>query len=231
MKISGSVALVTGANRGLGKEFARALLAAGAKKVYAGARDPQTVDLPGVIPVKLDVTNSRDVAAASQSLGDVTLVINNAGIYRRYDLRGDNPGDVVRETFETNVFGLLAVSRAFAPVLAAHGGGAIVNMLSVLAWAAFPGTMVYSASKAAALMITDGLRTELADQGTQVTAIHAGYIDTAMASGVQAPKTSPKAVAARSLRGIEAGETEILVDAISAQVKSTLSLPKPTFGK
>lgn len=231
MKISGAVVLVTGANRGLGKELVRALLAAGAKKVYAGARDVSSVDVPGAVPVRLDVTKADEVEAAAKSLTDVTLVINNAGIYRNYTI-GDKPSsDVLRESFETNVFGLLSVSRAFAPVLARNGGGGIANMLSVLAWIAFPGTMVYSASKAAALLITEGLRAELQSQGTQVVAIHAGYIDTEMMAGVQVAKNDPQVVAKKILDGINAGEQEILIDEISAQVKSSLSAPKPSFKK
>jgi len=231
MKIQGSVALVTGANRGLGRALVLALQAAGAKKIYGGARNPQTVTIPGVVPVKLDVTSADDIEAAAQALGDVTVLFNNAGIFRNYDLSGENSGDVVRESFETNVFGLLAVSRAFAPVLGRNGGGAIANMLSVMAWLALPGTMVYSASKAAGLLITEGLRAELGGQGTQVTAIHAGYIDTEMVAGVQAPKIDPKTVAQRIVEGVNNGAQEILVDEISAQVKTTLSAPKPAFGR
>jgi len=228
MKIQGSVALVTGANRGLGLAFAQALLAAGARKVYAGARNPQSVTLPGVIPVELDVTKPEQIEAAALSLGDVNLLINNAGIYRDSSLSGDDPTAVTRETFETNFYGVLAVTKAFGPILAANGGGAVANMLSVLSWVALPGSLAYSASKAAALLLTDATRLELAAQGTQVLAIHAGYIDTNLVADVDAPKTRPAVVARKTLEALEAGRQEILIDEISGQVKSQLSAPKPT---
>lgn len=229
MNWKNTVALVTGANRGLGKEIAEALSKAGVKKVYGGARDPLAVKSAGVIPVKLDVTHQDEIEAAARSLGDVNLVINNAGIYRAYEVLGTNEGDPVRDTFEANVFGVLDVSRAFAPVLLKNGGGAIANVLSVLSWVAFPGTLVYSASKAAAWMVTEGLRAELGPQGVQVTGIHAGYIDTDMMAQVDVPKNDPQVVAQKILAGLARGDQEILIDDISAQVKSSLSGAKPAF--
>jgi len=184
-----------------------------------------------VVPVQLDVTKADQVAAAARELTDVTLVINNAGIYRSFSITGQDSFDVVRESFETNVIGPLAVSRAFAPILAQNGGGAIANMLSVLSWIAFPGTSAYSASKAAALLITEGLRAELAAQKTQVTAIHAAYIDTDMMSGANVPKNDPVEVAQKILTGLVTGDQEILIDEISATTKSMLHLPKPAVGR
>ena len=222
MKIQNSIALVTGANRGLGRAFAQALLAAGAKKVYAAARDTASIDLDGVVPLRLDVTNAAEVAAAVQQAGDASIVINNAGILRGAPIVGDGAADL-RAEMETNFFGTLQVSRAFAPVLARNGGGALVNVLSVLSWVNLPGTALYSASKAAAWSLTNGLRQELRASGTQVVALHVGYMDTDMAKNVQSPKSNPFDVANLVLDAIEHGRDEVLADAISRQVKSGLS--------
>ena len=218
MKIQGSTALVTGANRGLGLAYARALLAAGAKKVYAAARDPSTVTLPGVVPVKLDVIHPAEVAAAAAQCGDVDLVINNAGVTTGGEpLLGDEAA--LRQTMEINLYGILAVSQAFAPVLKKNGGGALVNMLSALSWISLPSTGIYSVTKAAAWALSNGLRNELRGQGTQVVSVHAGYIDTDMVRHVDAPKTSPEAIAAAVIAGIEAGDEEVLADDTARQVK------------
>ena len=235
MKIKDSVAFVTGANRGLGAAFAKALLAAGAKKVYAAARDPASVDIPGVHPVRLDVTRPGEVLAAARDFRDVTLVINNAGISNgRSLLDGQASLDAFRAEFEVNTFGLLAVSQAFAPHLAAKGGGAIVNVLSALSWATLPGTGSYSATKAASWALTNGLRQDLKAQGTQVVALHVGFMDTDMTAKINAPKSRPEDVVAQVLAALEAGEPEVLADAISHQVKQGLSagayLAPPTRG-
>ncbi len=229
MQIKGSVALVTGANRGLGLAFAKALLAGGAKKVYAAARDPATVTLPGVVPVKLDVTQPDQAAAAAATCSDVTLLINNAGIFLG---DGDNAAEAesnARRQMETNYLGVANTTRAFAPVLAANGGGGIVNMLSVLSWVAMPGTGAYSASKAAAWALTNATRIQLKEQGTQVVAVHAGYIDTDMVAGVEAPKASPADVATQALAVLEAGGFEALADDISRQVKAGLNAEPPSY--
>ncbi len=220
MKIEGSVALVTGANRGLGLAFAKALLAAGARKVYAGARDPSTVTEPGLIPVKLDVTNPQDVAAAAAFAADVDIVINNAGITGGTLLLDTKDGEGnLRRIMETNLYGILSMSQAFAPVLKKNGGGALVNMLSALSWLSLPTTSAYSVSKAAAWSLTNSLRNELREQGTQVLAIHAGYIDTDMVSHVDAPKTHPADIASRTLEALERGDAEVLADDTARQVK------------
>jgi NAD(P)-dependent dehydrogenase (short-subunit alcohol dehydrogenase family) len=161
MKIRDSVAFITGANRGIGLAFAEALLAEGAKKVYAAARNPEAVKLAGVYPVRLDVTKPDEVAAAARNCSEVTLLINNAGISLRSSFLGADGMNVARSEMETNYIGPLAVSRAFAPVLARNGGGAIVNALSALSWVTLPTSGTYSASKAAAWALTNGLRTEL----------------------------------------------------------------------
>jgi len=221
MKIKNSTALVTGANRGLGLAYAKALLAAGARKVYAGARDPSTVpSLEGLVPVKLDVNDAADVAAAAAACGDVDLVINNAGIIGDEPLLGSRGEDALHDVLRTNLHGVLAVSRAFEPVLRAHGGGALVNMLSALSWTSLPGTSGYSVSKAAAWALTNGLRNELRGQGTQVVGVHAGYIDTDMVRDVDSPKSRPEDIAQAVLAGIEAGESEVLADDTARYVKA-----------
>jgi NAD(P)-dependent dehydrogenase (short-subunit alcohol dehydrogenase family) len=230
MNIKNSVAFVTGANRGLGRAFVQALLAAGARKVYAAARDPSGISgSPSrLIPVRLDVTNPSEVAAAAKLAADADIVINNAGILRSAPLVNDTDFDV-RAEMDTNFFGTLAVSRAFAPVLKANGGGALVNVLSVLSWVNLPGTALYSASKAAAWSLTNALRQELRGQGTQVVALHVGYMDTDMAKNVQSPKSAPLDVVRQVLDAVEAGRDEVLADAISRQVKAGLTAEPPVY--
>lgn len=223
MIIQNSVALVTGANRGLGRAFARELLARGARKVYAGARDPASVDLPGVVPVRLDVTDPEQIAALAREAGDVTLLVNNAGIIRKGGLLGPDALAGARAELETNYLGPLATSRAFAPILAENGGGAIINVLSVLSWVALPTSATYSASKAAAWALTNGLRNELRPQHTQVLGLHVGYIDTDMVRAIDAPKSSPEEVVRKTLDALEAGQEEILADDLSHAVKRGLS--------
>lgn len=221
MKINNSIAFVTGANRGLGLAYAEALLAAGARKVYAGARDPSSVPaLEGLVPVRLDVNKVDDIAAAAAQCGDVDLLINNAGIIGDEPLLGENGVEALHNVLDTNLYGVLAMSRAFAPVLRANGGGALVNMLSALSWASLPGTGAYSVSKAAAWALTNGLRNELRGQGTQVVGVHAGYIDTDMVKDVDSPKSRPEDIAQAVLAGIEAGDSEVLADDTARHVKA-----------
>ncbi|OJU37881.1 MAG: short-chain dehydrogenase [Alphaproteobacteria bacterium 65-37] len=223
MKIQDSVALVTGANRGLGLAFTRALLAGGARKVYAAARDPASVKQAGAQAIRLDVTKPGEVDAAARELGDVNLLVNNAGIIRGSGFLGPQGVDAVRAELETNFFGPLILARAFAPVLARNGGGAIVNVLSVLSWVSFPTSSTYSASKAAAWSLSNGLRNELSAQGTQVLSLHVGFMDTDMVRHVAAPKSQPDDVVRQVLVALEAGKAEILADEISRQVKKGLS--------
>lgn len=223
MKIKDSVTLVTGANRGLGLAFTQALLAGGARKVYAAARDPASVKQAGVQPVRLDVTNAADVEAAARELGDVTLLINNAGIARNSGLLASGGVDALRAELETNLFGPLLLSRAFAPALARNGGGAIVNVLSVLSWISVPVFATYCASKSAAWSLGNGLRNELRGQGTQVLALHVGLMDTDMARHLTAPKSKPEDVVRQTLAALEAGRDEILADETSRSVKQGLS--------
>lgn len=223
MKIQDSIALVTGANRGLGLAFTRALLAGGARKVYAAARDPASVKQAGAQAIRLDVTKPGEVDAAARELGDVNLLVNNAGIIRGSGFLGPQGVDAVRAELETNFFGPLILARAFAPVLARNGGGAIVNVLSVLSWVSFPTSSTYSASKAAAWSLSNGLRNELSAQGTQVLSLHVGFMDTDMVRHVAAPKSQPDDVVRQVLVALEAGKAEILADEISRQVKKGLS--------
>ena len=181
MKVAGSIALVTGANRGLGLAFANALVDMGAAKFYAAARNPEAVTLKGVVPLKLDVTSDEDVVAAARVAGNLNLLVNNAGIARPGGFLADEAIEAAREQFEVNFVAPLRMARAFAPVLAKNGGGAIINVLSVASWMNGPALATYGASKSAAWALTNGLRIELAQQGTQVVALHAGFIDTDLA--------------------------------------------------
>ena len=205
MKIKDSVALVTGANRGLGLSFLKALRAGGAKKIYAGARDPKAAPaVEGAEWVELDVTKPEAVLALAKKLSDVTLLINNAGVARLESLLSPKAIANARTEFETNVIGPLLTTQAFAPVLAANGGGAVINVLSVLSWVTTPIIATYAASKAAAWSITNATRTELAAQKTRVIAVHVGYMDTDIAKGITSRKrtrtTSPAVRSVRSRR-------------------------------
>ena len=229
MDIKGRTILVTGANRGLGRQFTQALLAAGAAKVYAGARDPQSVTQPGVQAVRLDVTDAESIAAAAAVLTDVDVVVNNAGIMQPASLLASSDIGAIHKIFDVNVWGLLAVTQAFAPVLKRNGGGVVLNVLSVLSWVALPSSGAYSASKAAAWALTNGLRHELRSQGTRVVGVHPAYIDTDMTAGVAAPKSTPEQVVAEVLRALADGRDEVLVDDVGRHVKQSLSSATPAY--
>ena len=223
MKIDGSVALVTGANRGLGRAYARELVRRGAAKVYGAARDATAVTQPGVTPVGLDVTDPELVAEVAVRCADVSLLVNNAGVMQASTFIGAPSLDAARLEMETNYFGTLRMCRAFAPVLAANGGGAIVNMLSVTSFYTNPLNASYGASKAAAWSLTNGVRIELHHQGTLVVAVHAGFINTDMAALVDAPKISPESVAQQAFDAVEAGQIEVLADERTRSIKASLS--------
>lgn len=223
MHIQNSVVLVTGANRGLGQAFVNALLQAGAAKVYAAARDPKTIKLQGVVPIQLDITSETDIAAAAAQCTDVTVLINNAGISHGKAFTEAGSAAAARAELETNFFGPLNLSSAFAPILKANGGGAIVNVLSVLSWLNIQSAATYSASKSAAWSLTNGLRGELKSQGTQVVGVHVGFMDTDMASGVDMPKADPLDVARQTLVAVAEGKDEVLADDLSRNVKQGLS--------
>jgi NAD(P)-dependent dehydrogenase (short-subunit alcohol dehydrogenase family) len=229
MKIENAVALVTGANRGIGLAFARELIARGARKVYAGSRGPAAVTQSGVQPVRLDVTKPDDVAAAAKLASDVTLVINNAGIAQPGNFLAPDSEDVARRLFETNFFAMLRVSKAFAPTLNANGGGALLNVLSVASWVNRGELAAYAASKSAAWSLTNALRNELAAQKTQVLALHMGYVDTDLTRDFDIPKSSPEEIVKRALDGLESGRDEVLADELTVQVKRGITAPRPIY--
>lgn len=219
--LSRSTAFVTGANRGLGRHIAAQLLQRGAT-VYAGARDAASVDLPGVHPVPVDVTDAASVAAAAQAARGVDLLINNAGSATGADLLTGSLDDL-RLELETHYLGSLAVTRAFLPSLREHRG-AIANVLSALSWVTYPPVGAYAAAKSAAWSMTSAIRQSLAPEGISVTALHVGHMDTDMAAGVPAEqKSDPADVARALLDGVAAGEHEVLFDATSRQVRQGLS--------
>jgi NAD(P)-dependent dehydrogenase (short-subunit alcohol dehydrogenase family) len=218
--ISGAAALVTGGNRGFGRAMVEELLDRGAAKVYATSRSSQPRDDERVIPLVVDVGDDRSVAAAAEAAADVSIVVNNAGISLNTPVL-DAPLSDISAELDTNLFGLIRVAREFAPVLARHPSSSLVNILSVLSWLAFG--KGYEISKAAAWSATNSMRVGLRDQGTIVTALHVGYMDTDMTAGLDAPKIDPREVARQVADGILAGEYEILADEISRTVKSQLS--------
>jgi NAD(P)-dependent dehydrogenase (short-subunit alcohol dehydrogenase family) len=229
MNIEGAVVLVTGANRGLGAEYVRQLLDRGAAKVYAGARSLESVKTSGAIPIKLDVTNAADIQTAVAQCNDLTMLINNAGVVIGSRVLAENSLENAKAEFDTNVWGPMNLSKAFAPVLAANGGGAIVNVLSAVSWMSIKEVATYAMSKSAAWSLTNALRLELARQGTLVVAVHPAFIDTDMAAGVDMPKTSPQQVVERTLDGVVAGLPEVLADDTSAFVKNSLPKHIETF--
>ena len=219
--IADSVVLVTGANGGLGAEFVRHALERGATKVYATARNPISWEDPRVVPLTLDVTDPDSIAAAAAVATDVTIVVNNAGAANGATVIGDSPA--LRDLFEVNFFGPLAVADAFAPALAANGGGALLNVLSVLSWLGIGDG--YSATKAALWSATNTQRLALAANGTLVSALYLGYTDTPMTAGLDVEKNDPADVVRQAYDGLEAGDYEILADEISTQVRAGLSAP------
>jgi NAD(P)-dependent dehydrogenase (short-subunit alcohol dehydrogenase family) len=224
MQISGSIALVTGANRGLGREFATQLLARGAAKVYATTRS-SAVDIPGVEVLTLDVTDPASIARAAEAAPDVNLLVNNAGVSTGANLVGGDL-DLLRQEMDTHFWGTLRMIRAFAPSLS---GGAILNVLSALSWFAYDGAGGYGAAKAAQWNLTNGVRLELAAQKTLVTGLHLGAADTDMMAGYDGPKAAPATVVASALDGIEANRLEVLADDWSRTVKASLAADPSEF--
>ena len=222
MQIEGATALVTGANRGIGRAFAEALRERGARRVFAGVRDPSRLEVAGVEAVELDVTDAAQVAAAAACCGEVTLLVNNAGVLRHAALIGAATMDDARYEMEVHYFGTLALCRAFAPVIERNGGGAIVNMHSVVSFFTPPDSGSYAASKAAQWSLTNGVRSELAPRGIHVVGVHVGFVDTDMASGVDAPKVTPASVVAQALDAAESGLPEVLADETARNLKEAL---------
>lgn len=223
MDLRGAVVLVTGANRGIGAAFVEQLKQRGAAKIYAAARDASTIDADGVHPLQLDITDAGQIEAAAAAAGDVQVLINNAGISTGTSLVAGDEATIRRE-MDTNFYGPLLMTRAFAPILGANGGGAILNVISALSWFTLPPAGAYAASKAAAWVLTDSTRLELAPQGTHVVAVHMGLVDTDMTKGTDAPKIAPSELAGAGLDAIESGAQEVLADDWAQFVKSGLTL-------
>ena len=222
MQIDGAVALVTGANRGLGQAFSCSLVERGARTVYACARNPHDVAATDVTPIKLDITSPEQVDDAARRCSEVTLLINNAVEARQSPIIGAGALEAARAQMETNYFGTLAMCQAFAPVLAHNGGGALVNMLSIVSFFNRPSIGALCATKAALWSVTNGIRIELRPQGTLVVGVHAGFIDTRLAIGFDGPKHAPADVAALVLDAVESGQEEVLVDEQTRTTKASL---------
>ncbi|MFM9607162.1 SDR family oxidoreductase [Streptomyces niveiscabiei] len=218
--LKGATVLVTGGGRGIGRTLVEELFERGAAKVYATARDPRTVTHSRAVALPLEVTDPASVTAAAERAQDVTVLINNAGASVRASYL-DSPMEDVRQDLETNFYGPLLLTRAFAPIIERNGGGHILNVHSALSWLA-DGTP-YSASKAALWSQTNSLRLELKPRGIAVTGLHVAYVDTDLTSGLDAPKADPRDVARAALDGIEAGAHEVLADDTTRWVKSQLS--------
>ncbi|MFB2583421.1 SDR family oxidoreductase [Herbiconiux liukaitaii] len=234
MNIAGSVALVTGANRGIGRSFVDELLERGAAKVYAAVRRPESVNVgdftdPRVEVLRLDLLDQASITDAAAHATDLTLLVNNAGITTGANLLGENDLEGLRRELDTHLFGTLGVIRAFAPVLAANGGGAIVDIHSALSWFSTTGANAYAVAKAAEWAMTNGVRLELAAQGTLVQGVHLGAADTDMMAGYDGPMITPRAVATASLDGLESGAIEVLADDWSRLVKSALANDPSAF--
>ncbi|MEO3875260.1 SDR family oxidoreductase [Nonomuraea sp. B12E4] len=224
MHIDTAVAVVTGGNRGFGRHLVAQLIERGAR-VYAAARDPETVDVPGALPLRIDLNDPGSVSAAARVAADATLLINNAGISTRTNLLDGDPGKT-RLEMETNFFGPLGVTRAFAPVIEGNGGGAILNVLSILAWHHLPPFGAYSAAKAASWAMTNAVRRQLEPRGIQVTGLYVAFMDTDMAADVPPEqKSDPAVIARRALDELAAGATEIVADDLTRSVKAGLSAP------
>lgn len=228
MEIRGSTALVTGANRGMGKAFVEGLLAAGAAKVYAAARDAATLKSivdegqGRVVPLALDVTDPKQIQAAADAAGDTTLVINNAGVAGFAGLIAADTLEPARLEMEVNYFGALEVIRGFAPVLKANGGGTLVNIGSIASHVNFPALGSYSASKAAVHSLTQGVRAELSDQGTQVIGVYPGPVETDMAKNIDAPKVPPAQIVQAVLEAVEAGTEDVFPDPMASEIHGNL---------
>lgn len=230
MKIENSIVFVTGASRGLGLAFAREALRRGAAKVYAGVRRPENFNEPGIIPVRLDVTDPESIAAAAKIASDTTVLVNNAGVAEVSESPfADNVEEQARRIFETNYYGVMRTTRAFEASLPSNGNGAVINVLSDVTWRAVPILTPYSASKAAAWSYTNNIRVHLKSRNISVVGLHVGFIDTDLTQGFDVPKANPVDVVRQTYDALEAGESEVLADAGSRELKQTLSAARPGY--
>lgn len=229
MNIENSVVLITGSNRGIGLEFAKAALARGAQKVYAAARNPESIPLTGVEKIKLDVTNQEDIAALAQNYPDINVVINNAGIGIPDSVLSDDVIASATAHFDTNVFGLLRVVKAVEPALKQNAGAAVLNVLSLGSWVSNDVLATYSASKSAAWSITNTQRIALKPYGVQVSGLHMGFVDTDLTAGIEDEKSSPADIVKIALDELEAGTEEIIADEMTKMIKASLSTSTPAY--
>lgn len=217
MDLTTSPALVTGANRGLGAALVAELLRRGVPRVYAAARQPEPNDDSRVVPLRLDITDNAQIGAAASVATDVRLLVNNAGTAEFADPFAAERAAVARE-MSVNHTGTFDVIRGFAPVIEAAGGGAVVNVLTLLSFTSMPAMAGYSASKAAAHSMTQAIRPGLAVRGITVHGVYPGAIDTDMLAGIDMPKTPPHEVAAAIVDGVLAGDAEIYPDPMSRRM-------------
>lgn len=230
MDIKNATVFITGANRGLGLAFAREARRRGAAKVYAGMRKTDGFNEPGIIPVKIDVTDPTSISAAAKLAADTTVLINNAGIAALID--GPLSADVVAQSarmFDTNYYGVVRVTQAFEPILSTKPNAAIVNVLSDIVWLPRPILTPYAASKAAAWSYTNQLRVHLRERGVQVLGLHVGFVDTDLTNGIDVPKASPEDVVRQTYDALYAGKSEVMADKGTAVLKSTLAAEEPGY--
>jgi NAD(P)-dependent dehydrogenase (short-subunit alcohol dehydrogenase family) len=230
MDIKNATVFITGANRGLGLAFAREARRRGAAKVYAGMRKTDGFNEPGIIPVKIDVTDPTSISAAARLAADTTVLINNAGIAALID--GPLSTDVVAQSarmFDTNYYGVVRVTQAFEPILSTKPNAAIVNVLSDIVWLPRPILTPYAASKAAAWSYTNQLRFHLRERGVQVLGLHVGFVDTDLTNGIDVPKASPEDVVRQTYDALAAGKSEVMADKGTAVLKSTLAAEEPGY--
>ncbi|WOD20434.1 SDR family oxidoreductase [Paraburkholderia kirstenboschensis] len=230
MDVKNATVFITGANRGLGLAFAREARQRGAAKVYAGMRNTNGFEEPGIVPVRIDVTDTASIAAAAELAADTTLLVNNAGIAALID--GPLAHDVEAQSarmFDTNYYGVVRVTKAFEPILAARPDAAIINVLSDIVWLPRPYLAPYAASKAAAWSYTNQLRFHLQARGVQVLGLHVGFVDTDLTNGIDVPKASPEDVVRQTYDALAAGKSEIMADRGTAILKSTLAAEEPGY--
>ncbi|KAA0699887.1 SDR family NAD(P)-dependent oxidoreductase [Neorhizobium sp. P12A] len=230
MDVANNTVFITGANRGLGLAFAREALRRGASKVYAGMRNTNGFNEPGIVPVRIDVTDKASIAAAAELAADTALLVNNAGIAALIDSPlADDVEEQSQRLFDTNYYGVVRVSKAFEPILSAKPQAAIVNVLSDIVWLPRPILTPYAASKAAAWSYTNQLRFHLRDRGIQVLGLHVGFLDTDLTNGIDVPKSSPDDVVRQTYDALAAGKSEVMADRGTTLLKSTLADEVPGY--